>query len=110
LGRRIRMEVKALLDEKGLRAQVIGIGSLFNILWTDEEVWDYRSAATSDMGLSHCLSLALINRGIYLRAHPNVSAASTGGDVRRFLEALGDALEALKPIIAGRMPHLLERG
>ena len=87
LGRRIRMEVKALLDEKGVVAQVIGIGSLFNILWTNEEVWDYRSVATSDMGLSHCLSLALINRGIYLRAHPNVSTATTGEDVRRVLEA-----------------------
>ncbi len=110
LGRRIRMEVKALLDEKGVVAQVIGIGSLFHILWTHEEVLDYRSAATSDVGLSHCLSLALINRGIYLRAHPNVSAATTGEDVSRFLDALGDALEALRPIIARRAPHLLERG
>jgi glutamate-1-semialdehyde 2,1-aminomutase len=110
LGRRTREGIKAILDQFGVAAQVLGMASLFRVLWTKEEVSDYRSVATSDRGLSHCFSIALINRGVYLRAHPNISTATTEEDVKAVLEAMSDALEVLVPIIELRAPHLLERG
>ena len=110
MGEAIRGEIRDLLDEAGITAQVVGMGSLFQIIWTREPVWDYRSAAAGDAGLAHCFSIALMNRGVYLRAHPNVSAATSEDDVEAALDAMRAALSDLRPLIEFRAPHLLERG
>jgi len=44
--------------------------------------------AAGDAGLIHCFFIALVNRGVYLRAHPNVSASITEDDVKAALSDL----------------------
>ncbi len=108
LGQRVREGLRSVLDEAGVAAHVGGVGSFFNITWTPEEVNDYRTAVTGDRALSRYLSLDLMNRGIYLLSHPNISAVTTDEDVAEALNTMRQSIENLKPIIKERSPHLLE--
>jgi len=83
LGQRMRSGLRSILDEAGVTTYVGGVGSFFQVVWTRDEVTDYRTAATGDRALSRYFSLDLMNRGIYL------------------------SIDELKPIIEKRTPHLL---
>jgi glutamate-1-semialdehyde aminotransferase len=107
-GIRMREGFNAILKEAGVRAFVGGLGSLFPIIWTSDMVRDYRSAATGDRVISRYFSLDLMNRGIFLLGHPNISAVTTNEDVDFTLEAMRESVEVLKPIIEERHPELLE--
>jgi len=108
LGRRMREGLRSILGEEGVTAHVGGVGSFFHVIWTREEVVDYRTAATGDPAISRYLSLDLMNRGIYLLGHPNVSAVTTEKDVETALAAVRESVKALRPIIEERAPHLIE--
>jgi len=108
LGQRMRKGLRSILSEEGVSAHVGGIGSFFNVTWTSEEVTDYRTTVTGDRTLGRYLSLDLMNRGIYLLGHPNVSAVTNDEDVIEGLNAMRQSIDELKPIIENRAPHLLE--
>jgi glutamate-1-semialdehyde 2,1-aminomutase len=107
IGSQMREGLKSLLDEAGIRAFIGGVGSFFPIIWTPEKVRDYRSAATGDRVISRYFSLDLMNRGVFLLGHPNVSAVTSEKDVDFTLEAMRESLETLKPVIKEHSPHLL---
>jgi len=108
LGWRMRSGLKSILEEADVAAHVGGVGSFFHVIWTREEVVDYRTAATGDRDIGHNLSLGLMNRGIYVRGHPNVSAVTTEEDVDTALDAMRHSIDELRPIIEERAPHLIE--
>ncbi len=108
LGGKIRKGLKAILDEAGVAAHVGGVGSFFHVVWTDEKVVDFKTAATEDRVINRYFSLELMNRGIFKLGHPNVSAVTTDEDVEEALEAARDSVDALKPTIGERAPHLLK--
>ncbi len=108
LGRRMREGLRSILGEEGVTAHGGGVGSFFYVIWTREEVVDYRTAATGDPAISRYLSLDLMNRGIYLLGHPNVSAVTTEKDVETALVAVRESVKTLRPIIEERAPHLIE--
>jgi glutamate-1-semialdehyde 2,1-aminomutase len=93
----MRKGILSLLKERRLGYQVSGVGSFFHIEWTKEEVVDYRSAATEDRVKSRVFSTDLMNRGVFIWGHPNVSAATTSGDVKNALEAISRSLDSLTP-------------
>jgi glutamate-1-semialdehyde 2,1-aminomutase len=107
LGERMREGTKAILEEAGVDAFVGGIGSFFHVVWTPEEVKDYRTAATGDRVLGRYFSLDLMNRGVYLLGHPNVSAVTTDEDLDFTLAAIRRSVGELRPHIEERAPHLL---
>jgi glutamate-1-semialdehyde 2,1-aminomutase len=107
IGERMRRGLARILDEAGVDSFVGGVGSFFHIIWTVEEVVDYRTAATGNRALSRYFSLAMLNKGIYLLGHPNVSAVTTEEDVDTALEATRQSVDELKPVIKDLMPHLL---
>jgi glutamate-1-semialdehyde 2,1-aminomutase len=109
IGRRMRAGLRSILEETGVAAHVGGVGSLFHVIWTREEVVDYRTTATGARVIGHYLSLDLMNRGIYLRAHPNISAITTDEDVDTAIDAMRQSMEELSPIIREQAPHLIER-
>lgn len=108
LGRRMRSGLKSILEEADVVAHVGGVGSFFHVIWTREEVVDYRTAATGDRAIGYHFSLDLMNRGIYLRGHPNVSAVTSEEDVDTILNAIGESMDELRPMIEERAPHLIE--
>ena len=109
LGERMREGLKAILEEAGVGAFVGGIGSFFHVIWTPEEVRDYRTAATGDRVLTRYFSLDLMNRGVFLLGHPNVSAVTTDEDLDFTLDAVRRSVDELKPLIKERAPRLLTK-
>ncbi len=107
-GQRIRNGLNKNLEEAGVVAQIGGVGSLFNIAWTKEKIIDYRTAASEVKALGRYFSLSLMNKGIFLLLHPNVSAVATKEDLDKLMEATRLSLEELKPIIKEHAPNLLK--
>ena len=93
----MREGITSLLEGRKMGYQVSGVGSFFHIDWTKEEVVDYRSAATEDRKMSRRFSTDLMNRGVFMWGHPNVSAVTTSEDVKIALEAIGRSLDSIAP-------------
>jgi glutamate-1-semialdehyde 2,1-aminomutase len=89
----MRRGLDSILEDRRLGYHVSGVGSFFHIDWTKEKVVDYRTAATEDRMLSRVFSTELMNRGVFLWGHPNVSAVTTSDDVKLALEAVGRSLD-----------------
>jgi len=102
VGGRMRENLASILEEERLGFHAGGVGSFFHINWTEEKIVDYRTAAKEDRILSRCFSLDLMNRGLYLWGHPNVSAATNVEDVDEAIETIRGSVKALKPIIDER--------
>jgi len=90
----LRSRTTALFRRLHLPAQVIGVGSLFNLHFTQEPVVDYRAAARGDRKSLSLLVLALLNRGIFLapRGMGCTSSVMTAAEIDAFLHALEEAL------------------
>jgi glutamate-1-semialdehyde 2,1-aminomutase len=107
-GEKMREGLKIILDETGITAFVGGMASFFHVIWTTEKVRDYRSAATGDRTISRYFSVDLMNRGVFLLGHPNVSAVTTDDDISFALDALDTSVNALKPRIQQISPELIK--
>ena len=106
-GEMMREGLTKILDEAGINTFVGGMASFFHVIWTTENVRDYRSAATADRTVSRYFSIDLMNRGIFLLGHPNVSAVTSQDDISFTLDAVRESIETIKPIIRERSPNLL---
>jgi glutamate-1-semialdehyde 2,1-aminomutase len=106
-GEKMRVGLTRILDEAGISAFVGGMASFFHVVWTTEKVRDYRSAATGDRTISRYFSIDLMNRGVFLLGHPNVSAVTTNDDVSIALDAMAQSVEALIPPIENIAPQLV---
>jgi glutamate-1-semialdehyde 2,1-aminomutase len=96
LGDRLRSRVTALLRERGARAQVSGVGSLFCLHWTATPLTDYRSSRPDDPSTPLAVFMGLLNEGVMLtqRGMGACSLAMCDADIDRFVEALGRVLDA----------------
>jgi len=106
LGGSMRKGLRTILDEEGLKAHVGGVGSLFHITWTGEEVIDFRTASTGDRFLNLYFNLGMMNRGIFKLGHPNVSAVTTADEVNTAVVAARETIRTMKPQIKKTAPHL----
>jgi glutamate-1-semialdehyde 2,1-aminomutase len=85
-----------LAGKAGLPAQVVGEPVVFDLLFTEEPVIDYRSLQTADGALAKAFTTELIKRGVVKNSQKMyVSLVHSGEDVARTLEACEDALKAL---------------
>jgi len=91
-GERIRGSMTELLAERFVEAKVLGLRSIFHILFTGEEVKSYRQAARADGLKLRSLNLAMCNRGIFFTPLHCcfLSIAHNEEDVTRTLNALAD--------------------
>ncbi|MEX2751057.1 MAG: aspartate aminotransferase family protein [Candidatus Freyarchaeota archaeon] len=108
LGEEMREGLAEILSDQNINAQVGGVGSFFHIFWTKEKVVDYRTLKTADTRCQNYFDLDSLNRGIYYRDHPNVSAVTTRDDVKKALEAAQQSIETLKPVIKEISPQLFQ--
>jgi glutamate-1-semialdehyde 2,1-aminomutase len=90
----LRTRANALFRRLDVPAQVVGVGSLFNIHFTKEPIVDYRAVARGDRKTLSLLVLALMNRGIFLapRGMGCTSSVMTTVEIDAFLTALEGAL------------------
>ncbi len=95
LGAALRDGLRAVLKEEGVTAHVQGEGPLAAVAFTDQEVVDYRTAASADRARARAFLLGLFRRGIFLNPMSTklyLSLAHTEADIARFLDAARAAL------------------
>ena len=94
LAENLRTQTNALFKRLKVKAQMVGVGSMFNIHFTDEPITDYRSVMSGDREALQALAIALMNRGILLapRGMGCTSSVMSDAEVDEFLVALEGAL------------------
>jgi len=95
-GRRLMAGLTELIQRAGLPAQVVGEPVVFDVLFTDEPITDYRSLQKADGVLGRAFTTELIKRGVVKNTQKMyVSLVHSEQDVARTLEAAEGALKAL---------------
>ncbi|MDI1282927.1 MAG: aminotransferase class III-fold pyridoxal phosphate-dependent enzyme [Reyranella sp.] len=99
-GRTLMDTLQELLNSAGFKAQVIGEPPLFDILFTDQPIKDYRDTLKADTAILKRFNQLLRTRGIMKgESKYYVSLAHTQADIDHTIGAWTDALKELK---AGR--------
>lgn len=99
-GRTLMAALSDLLQRSGFKAQVIGEPPLFDILFTDQPVKDYRDTLKADTAILKRFNQLLRARGLMKgESKYYVSLAHTQADIDHTIGAWTDALKELK---AGR--------
>jgi len=84
-----------ILDEAGIPARVSGAPPMFEVVFTDQEVIDYRTSLGDQKMTARC-NVLLRERGILKGENKYyVSCAHTEGDVRFTLDAFSDSVAKL---------------
>jgi glutamate-1-semialdehyde 2,1-aminomutase len=104
-GRALRDGLARLVRASGLPAQVVGETTVFDVVFTDRPVTDYRAMLTADAGLLKAFNAECLRRGVLKgREKLYVSLAHADADVERTLAVFEAALARLprSPTPAGR--------
>jgi glutamate-1-semialdehyde 2,1-aminomutase len=101
-GEHLRSRIGDLLARCGLPLCVSGMGSLMTIHTVTGPVHSPADLAEADPVLKELLFHELVERGIYLapRGYIAMSTMIDDADCDRFVEALGDATQALAAVTA----------
>ena len=94
----LKKGIHELFSRKGIPLQTVGIGSIFNIVITDQErISNYRELQTADFAWRKKLDFALLNEGIYTKPLNRCSMSTVHGDkeIALTLEAFEAALNKL---------------
>jgi glutamate-1-semialdehyde 2,1-aminomutase len=95
-GRALRQGLSDLLKGYGLAGQVVGEDPLFDVVFTDEPVHDYRGVLTQNRELLRRFNAELLQRGVLKGASKMyLSLAHTPGDIEQTLTAVRESLEAI---------------
>lgn len=96
-GRRLMDTLSELLKKHGIKAQVIGEPPLFDIIFTDQPIKDYRDTLKADTATLKRFNQALRARGIMKGdSKYYVSVAHTQADIDHTIGAWEEALSELK--------------
>jgi glutamate-1-semialdehyde 2,1-aminomutase len=90
LGEAFRAGLRALFKEVGVAVHIQGDGPLAAVVFTDQEVVDYRTAAGADRAHARTFLLGLFRRGVFLNPMSTklyLSLAHTEAHLGRFLDA-----------------------
>ena len=104
LGDRLREGLAGSVERAGLAAQVTGVGSLVGLHFSDTPVRDYRSSLVANREAMRWLHLALVNRGVFMRAAGAffLSTAMSEVEVDETLAAIESALSDIGPFLPAR--------
>lgn len=108
LGTFFKEGVKAIFGRLGLDMRISGVGSIYNILFTNKDVKNYRDVAAAHEELNKILYLDLLVRGVFdaERGMFCMSTAMSRADVEFGLLTLEEALKDMLPVIADEAPEL----
>jgi glutamate-1-semialdehyde 2,1-aminomutase len=111
IGEALRQGMEKAARKAGIVVQVVGVGSVFHIYFTDQPVLNSASAKTGNQLLLRHYDLHLITRGIYpAKAHCNfISTPITRHEVQETLEAVEDTLYSMRSIVQKVAPSLMTK-
>jgi glutamate-1-semialdehyde 2,1-aminomutase len=99
IAEKVKNCMKEVFEDKKINAQVMGLTSMFQCLFTaQEEIRNYRDVAKADTNKRLNFDLELINNGIYNRPGRTyyTSLAHTKTDLEKTFEAIKKAADAIK--------------
>ena len=98
LGDETRAKLSAVFDEFEVDAQVTGIGSLFGIHFTAEEITDYRSVVRGDQTMRRALFTGLLNEGILLQTATAgaMNSLTTSTEIDTLVDATRRVIERVR--------------
>jgi glutamate-1-semialdehyde 2,1-aminomutase len=112
LGERLKNGIDAAFKSAGLAGLVTRLGSLLYVHWTNSVVqaprdvvlWKQQAA-----DLPRLFHLDLLTRGVFAanRGLFNISTPMTERDIDFTVNAIGQTLDLLKPLVAEKAPHLI---
>jgi glutamate-1-semialdehyde 2,1-aminomutase len=96
VGHALRQGLATLLKRFGIPGQVVGEDPLFDVVFTDEVVNDYRGVLTQNRELLRRFNAELLERGILKGSSKMyMSVAHTSADVEQTLMAVRESLEMM---------------
>lgn len=109
LGTLFKEGVLKIYDKLGLNMKISGVGSIYNILFTDKEVKNYRDVASAHEELNKVLYMSLLTKGVFdaERGMFCMSTAMMKEDIRFGLDTLETSLREMLPAIAEEAPELI---
>jgi glutamate-1-semialdehyde aminotransferase len=104
-----------LFKNNGIRGQAAGLCNAFWIHWTDQPVRDPYDAVEAmhqaTDRVRNLLFLGMRYRGVYLFPSPspfgNLSTAVAEREINHIIDALGETLKDIRPVIEEESPGLL---
>ena len=98
LGDMLRAKLRAVFDELEVEVQVTGIGSLFGVNFTSEEITDYRSVLHGDQEMKRGLFIGLVNEGVLLqtRCAGALSTITTEAEVDTLADATRRVVQRIR--------------
>jgi glutamate-1-semialdehyde 2,1-aminomutase len=96
LGEEMRKQLDEVISDLRIKAQTVGFGSVFQILFTDTRIRDYRDVLTSDTKKFREFQRGMMDKGVFILPHANkrshLCAAHTEEDVRLTVESAREIL------------------
>ena len=98
LGKQLREKLRAVFDEMEVSTQVTGIGSLFGIHFTSENICDYRSMMRGDQAMKDLLFIGLLNEGVMLtsRSAGALCTLTTENEIDALVDATRRVIQRIK--------------
>lgn len=96
VGERLRAGLAAACADAGVPAHVLGVGPLFQVVFTDEAPTDYRSLKAADAGLMRRIASKLYAAGLFVSAEKGyVSLAHSDEELDHAAELFSEALQTV---------------
>jgi len=99
LGSLVRERLGEVIKKLNIKAQVVGFGSVFHILFTDREIENYRDVLTTNSEKYEKFQRELMKRHVFIIPKANkrchISAAHTIDDIDMTIEAMENSLKSL---------------
>jgi len=101
-GNQMRSGIQDILDDKSLNYQVAGLVSMFQIYFTEKEVWNYADAKTSDTGKFSRYFHELLREGVFIPPSQFeccfLSTAHSPRDINTTLHAIENSITRAESI------------
>jgi glutamate-1-semialdehyde 2,1-aminomutase len=110
LGWSMRENLQSVLDDLKIKIQIKGYGSLQQLHFTSEPVFDAQTAFfTQDRDLLRLFHLSLMNKGIFIpnRGFFAISTPMSEAETDKAVKATAECLSELKPLIEQIAPQLI---
>ncbi len=102
LGENFRKQLNEIVAELELRAQAVGFGSVFQLIFTEKKIHDYRDTLTSNTDLFKKFQREMMSKGIFILPHANkrchLSVAHTNEDIRYTMQNVREILKNIRGI------------
>ncbi|MDD2217977.1 MAG: hypothetical protein PHX63_06055 [Eubacteriales bacterium] len=110
LGSKFKEGVLSTYEKLGLDMIISGEGSIYNILFTNKPVYNYRHVASSCENMNKILFLSLLTKGVFNaeRGMFCMSTAMTVEDIELGIGKIEESLMEMLPAIKEEAPELLK--